>query len=154
MKSSPEILAALNRCLKDQLTEINQFFLHARIAKHWGLSELNGREYKYSIKAMKQADDLIERILFLDGLPNLQDLDKLYIGETVEEILSCDMKLLHPVRDQLVATVKLLEDTNDFNSRELVEKLLEETEEQIDWIETQQWLISNSGVENYIQSQI
>jgi bacterioferritin len=153
VKGNPAILQSLNDCLKDQLTAINQLFLHARMAKDWGLEEFNDYEYKRSIKAMKQADELIERILFLEGLPNLQDLGKLLIGENVPEMLKGDLSMLHEMRTRLQATIKQCEDDRDFISRDELSELLEETEEHIDWIETQQWLIENTGLENYLQSQ-
>jgi bacterioferritin len=153
VKGNPAILQSLNDCLKDQLTAINQLFLHARMAKDWGLEEFNDYEYKRSIKAMKQADELIERILFLEGLPNLQDLGKLLIGENVPEMLKGDLSMLHEMRTRLQATIKQCEDDRDFISRDELSELLEETEEHIDWIETQQWLIDNIGLENYLQSQ-
>ena len=152
MKGDPHINAALNQCLKDQLTSINQLFLHARMAKDWGLEGFNDYEYKRSIKAMKMADDLIERILFLEGLPNLQDLGKLMIGEDIPEMLSGDLTMLTEMRTQLQDTIKSCEDIKDFNSRDLLQEILEETEEHIDWVETQQWLIGNVGEQNYLQS--
>ncbi|MEL0035287.1 MAG: bacterioferritin [Gammaproteobacteria bacterium] len=154
MKSNPEISKALNGCLKDQLTAINQFFLHARMAKDWGLGEYNDYEYKQSIKAMKMADDLIERILFLEDLPNLQDLGKLMIGENIPEMLKGDMMRLGANRTNLQAAISLCEQERDFVSRDELTEILEETEEFMDWIETQEWLIENTGLENYLQSQM
>jgi len=154
MQGHPNVVQGLNQCLKDQLTAINQFFLHARITKDWGLEEFNAAEYKTSIHAMKAADKLIERILFLEGLPNLQDLGKLMIGENVGEILKGDHVLMMAMRTTLQNVMKECEDVRDYISRDLLEDLLEDTEEQIDWIETQQWLIANVGLENYLQSQI
>ncbi len=154
MKGENSINQALNTCLKDQLTAINQLFLHARMAKDWGLEEFNESEYKRSIKAMKMADDLIERILFLEGLPNLQDLGKLLIGENVPEMLKGDLEMLLAMRSNLQNSIKLCEDNQDFVSRDELTVILEETEEHIDWVESQQWLIENSGLENYIQSQM
>lgn len=154
MKGDPQILQSLNICLKDQLTAINQLFLHARMAKDWGLGELNEYEYQRSIKAMKMADDLIERILFLEGLPNLQDLGKLMIGENVPEMLRGDLDMLVVMTANLRDTIRHCEDSRDFVSRDELNELLENAEGHIDWIETQQWLIANAGLENYLQSQI
>lgn len=154
MQADPKILNSLNLCLKDQLTAINQLFLHARMAKHWSLSSFNEYEYKRSIKAMKMADDLIERILFLDGLPNLQDLGKLFIGEDIPEVLKCDMQMLKGMHTNLTASITEFEQAGDYVSRDELTEILEETEEQIDWIETQQWLVDNTGIENYLQSQM
>ena len=154
MKGDPEILQSLNGCLKDQLTAINQLFLHARMARNWGLGGFNDYEYGRSIKAMKMADSLIERVLFLDGLPNLQDLGKLLIGENVPEMLGGDLQMLTDMRTRLQDTIRQCEDTRDFISRDELSEILEETEEHIDWVESQQWLIANAGLENYLQSQM
>ena len=154
MQGDPNIVQALNNCLKDQLTAINQLFLHARMAKDWGLEAFNDYEYKRSIKAMKMADELIERVLFLEGLPNLQDLGKLLIGENVPEMLKGDLQMLSDMRTNLVDTIKQCEEARDYISRDELSEILEETEEHIDWIETQQWLIENTGLENYLQSQM
>ena len=154
MKSDSSTIQVLNAALKEQLTAINQFFLHARILKNWGVNELNERMYKHSIKAMKQADDLIERVLFLEGLPNLQDLGKLLIGEDVAEIIKNDLTMEIEIRNGLVQGISQCESAGDYVSRELLEHILEENEEHIDWLEAQLWLIDNSGLENYIQSQM
>ena len=153
MKGDPRVIQQLNLCLKDQLTSINQLFLHARMTKDWGLEEFNEHEYKDSIKAMKFADKIIERILFLEALPNLQDLGKLLIGEDVPEIVKGDLDMLMGLRSNMVETMKICEDDRDYISRDILEHMLEEIEEQIDWRETQQWLIENTGLQNYLQSQ-
>ena len=152
MKGSPAINQSLNRVLRSQLTAINQYFLHARMCKNWGLGKFNEKEYKRSIKAMKQADDLIERILFLEGLPNLQDRGKLYIGEDVPELIANDLRLGTEVVADLRTVIAQCEQEQDYVSRDLLEAILEEEEEQVDWLETQQWLMQNAGVENYLQS--
>lgn len=154
MQGNGKVKGVLNKSLYVQLTAINQFFLHARMFKNWGLGELNEKTYKKSIKAMKMADDLIERILFLEGLPNLQDLGKLLIGEDVPEMLKNDLQLQLDARKDLLVAVACCESEQDYISRELLEEVLEETEEHIDWIESQLWLIDNSGLENYLQSMI
>jgi bacterioferritin len=153
VKGDAAINQALNACLKDQLTAINQFFLHARMARDWGLGDFNEYEYRRSIMAMKMADALIERVLFLEGLPNLQDLGKLLIGENMPEILKGDLEMLTAMRNKLQDTVKLCEENRDYISRDELTEILEETEKHIDWVETQQWLIENTGLENYLQSQ-
>lgn len=154
MQGDRETNRVLNGVLKIQLTAINQFFLHARMLGNWGLGKLNERDYKHSITAMKQADDLMERVLFLEGLPNLQNLGKLLIGENVEEILANDLVLRREERQTLQSAIVHCESSRDYVSRELLERFLEESEEHIDWVESQLWLIENSGVENYLQSQM
>ena len=152
MEGKLEIKQRLNEALKAQLTAINQYFLHARMCKSWGLKHLNDYEYRMSITAMKKADNLIERVLFLEGLPNLQNLGKLLIGETVPEILQNDLTLNHLLHADLLMGISLCETQQDYVSRDVLVDILEETEEQIDWLESQQWLIENSGLENYLQS--
>ncbi|MCL1066643.1 bacterioferritin [Shewanella olleyana] len=154
MKGHPKVISQLNRVLTCELTAINQYFLHARMFKHWGLENLNEKEYKKSIQDMKHADKLIERVLFLEGLPNLQQLDKLRIGEHCEEMLDCDEQALTEQLVVLRETIKLCEAERDYVSRDLLEDLLEDEEEHLDWIESQKELIVQTGIQNYLQSQI
>ena len=154
MKMSPAIIQQLNQLLKNELTAINQFFLHARMSRHWGFDRLNDKEYKASIKAMKLADKLIERILFLEGLPNLQDLGRLRIGEDVPELLSADLQFRCTCRTDIISAINLCETERDYVSREILDSLLEEVEEHIDWLETQLDLIKKTGLQNYLQSAI
>ncbi len=154
MKGDKSVIDFLNKVLTVELTSINQYFLHARMYRNWGLEKLNEKAYKKSIKDMKQADDLIERILFLEGLPNLQKLDKIRIGEHTEEMLKCDMSFQLDQLKLLRDAIKHCEDKQDYVSRDLLEDILEYEEEHLDWIEAQQYLIENTGLDNYLQSQI
>ena len=154
MKGDRKVIEVLNGLLTTELSSINQYFLHARMYRNWGLEALNDKSYKKSIIDMKQADVLIERILFLEGLPNLQQLNKLYIGEHTEEMLQCDMRLELAELEQLRAAIARCESVQDFVSRDLLEKILEAEEEHVDWIETQQHLIASTGLENYLQSRL
>ena len=152
MKGNPKVLSILNQALTTELTSINQFFLHARMFKNWGLEELNEKAYKKSIKDMKQADELITRILFLEGLPNLQQLGKLQIGEHTEEMLMSDLTLEMKQIAELKSAIELCEQEKDYISRELLEDILTYEEDYLDWLETQEFLINATGIENYQQS--
>jgi bacterioferritin len=154
MQGSKAINAQLNKVLHQELTAINQYFLHSRILKNWGFRALGQQEFKASIAAMKEADELIERILFLEGLPNMQDFGKLLIGENVPEILKNDLALETAIREELVGAIAKTETAGDFVSRGLLSVLLEDVEERIDFSETQIDLVGKVGIENYLQTAI
>lgn len=153
MKGDKEVIKFLNKALKNELTAINQYFLHSRMLKDWGVSKLAEKEYKESIEEMEHADWLIERILFLGGLPNLQALGKLRIGENVAEILDCDLQLEHEAIPLLRDGVEHCEKVRDYVSRDLLAKILTNEEEHVDWLETQKDMIDRMGIQNYVQLQ-
>lgn len=154
MKGNPKIIGRLNEVLTNELTAIDQYFLHAKMFDHWGLARLAGYERKASIDEMKHADSLAERILFLEGLPNLQDLHKLLVGENVQEALGCDLKLEMAAHSVLKTAIADAEACGDYVSRDLFRQILASEEEHIDWLETQLELIAKIGIENYQQSQM
>ncbi|MFQ2908250.1 bacterioferritin [Aeromonas allosaccharophila] len=154
MKGDPKIIVHLNKVLANELIAINQYFLHARIYDDWGLKALGHKEYHESIDEMKHADELVKRVLFLEGLPNLQELGKLRIGETVEEMLRCDLSLEMDAIPDLRVAIAYAESVQDYISRDLFQEILEDEEEHVDWLETQLDLIDRIGLENYQQSQL
>lgn len=153
MKGNDEVVTILNRVLYNELIAINQYFLHSRMLRNWGVKKLAEYEYKESLDEMRHADELVERILFLDGLPNLQDLGKLLIGEDVEEMLQCDLKLEQDGLTTLRQGIAICEKHADYNSRQLLVKILHGEEEHIDFLEAQFELIKRMGLENYVQLQ-
>jgi bacterioferritin len=153
MKGDTTVIEHLNKVIKNELTAINQYFLHSRMYKDWGMTKLAKHEFEESVDEMKHADQLVERVLFLEGLPNLQDLGKLRIGENVEEMLQCDLDLELDAIPDLRAAVAYCESHKDYVSRDLFDAILQSEEEHVDWLETQLGLIDKMGVENYVQSQ-
>ena len=154
MKGDATVIEHLNKVLKNELTAINQYFLHSRMYKDWGMSKLADHSYEESVDEMKHADQLIERILFLEGLPNLQDLGRLRIGENVAEMLQCDLDLEMDALPDLKGAIAYCEAHKDYASRDIFDAILVAEEEHVDWLETQLGLIEKTGIENYIQSQM
>ncbi|HKX94726.1 MAG TPA: bacterioferritin [Methylibium sp.] len=154
MQGDPQVIAHLNAQLKNELTATNQYFLHYRLFKHWGYGRMAKKEYEESIGEMKHADKLIERILMLDGLPNLQDLGKLLIGEDLPEALKSDLQLESAAQATIKGGIAHCESVRDYVSRDILERILDDTEEHIDFLETQLGLIDQVGLPNYLQSQM
>lgn len=154
MKGDIKVIKLLNAQLTNELSAINQYYLHSRMYKNWGLDKIAKKEYEESIGEMKHADKLIDRILMLDGLPNLQALHKLMIGENTAEMLECDLRLEVAAQRTVKEGILVCEAHNDYVSRELFQEILEDTEEHIDWLETQIDLISKVGIQNYLQAQM
>lgn len=154
MKGDAQVIEYLNKALGNELIAINQYFLHAKMYKDWGFDSLGDYEYHESIDEMKHADQLTERILFLEGLPNLQDLGRLFIGENTKEMLECDLKLEHQAIPLLREAITYCESVQDYVSRDLLSSILDNEEEHVDWLETQLGLIDKIGLENYLQLQV
>ena len=154
MKGDATVIEHLNKVLKNELTAINQYFLHSRMFKDWGMTRLAEKEFEESVDEMKHADEIIERILFLEGLPNLQDLGKLRIGENTPEMLQCDLELELDAIPDLRAAIAYCEAHKDYVSRDLFDAILKSEEDHVDWLETQLALIEKVGLENYVQSQV
>lgn len=154
MKGDSKIISHLNKVLKNELTAINQYFLHSRMFKDWGLGKLGEHEHAESVDEMKHADQIIERTLFLEGLPNVQDIGKIMIGQGVKEALECDLKIELKAIPDLRAAITDAEQLKDFVSRDLFQSILDSEEEHVDWLETQLELIEKVGLPNYLQSQM
>lgn len=154
MKGSQAVIDALNSVLTKELTAINQYFLHARMLEDWGMNKLGKLEYDASIDEMNHADDLIKRILFLEGLPNLQKLDRVLIGTNIEEVIDCDLKVENAAIPHLKDCIELCEKERDYVSRDLLRSILASEEDHVDWLETQRDLIKKVGLQNFIQSQM
>jgi bacterioferritin len=154
MQGDPQVIGHLQAQLRNELTATNQYFLHYRVLRHWGFEKLAKKEYEESIGEMKHADQLMERILMLDGLPNLQDLGKLLVGENVPEILECDLRLERAAQGTIKDGIAHCEAVRDYVSRDILQRILDDTEEHVDFLETQLDLLAKVGLQNYLQSQI
>lgn len=154
MKGKKNIIDALNDVLTAELTAINQYFLHARMLENWGLVKLGKLEFAASLDEMKHADLVIKRILFLEGLPNVQKIGRVYVGQDIEELIDCDLKVEYEAIPRLKKHIKLCEQEADFVTRDLLKSILTSEEEHVDWLETQKELIKRAGIQNYVQSQI